>query len=79
MTHCSLLTSLLVMFFMSFSLYAVNDPETVIGAEKYDKVMCIEQYTDNCINSVCMTSDDIDCQEKCKQMAEDKCKEQTNE
>lgn len=79
MGHTSLLASFVLMFFMSFNLYAVDDPTTVLGTEKYSKEMCIQQTTDNCITTICTTSEDIDCQEKCKQMAMDKCQEEVNE
>ncbi|VEG90672.1 hypothetical protein [Legionella spiritensis] len=58
---------------------AADIPTEVIGAEEYDKEMCVQQYTDTCINAVCLTSTSRDCQEKCRSRAKDKCAEQMEE
>jgi hypothetical protein len=52
---------------------AADIPEVVEGAEKYDKQNCIQTYTDNCIDNVCTTSEQIDCESNCGKLAQDKC------
>lgn len=49
------------------------------GAEIFDKDMCIQQYSQNCISTICITSSDRNCQEKCRSDAKDKCEEQANQ
>ncbi|WP_133138604.1 hypothetical protein [Legionella genomosp. 1] len=61
------------------SIYAADLPTVVIGSEKYDKQMCIERYTQDCLDSVCMTSSDTDCNDKCQSAAEDKCQDEADD
>ncbi|WP_133129539.1 hypothetical protein [Legionella yabuuchiae] len=64
----------LFFFLFSFCAIAADIPEVEQGAEDYDETMCVQRYTDNCINMVCLTSEERDCQEQCQKDAEDKCK-----
>ncbi|KTC99442.1 hypothetical protein [Legionella erythra] len=60
-------------------VYAADLPTVVIGSENYDHDMCVQQYTDNCISTVCITSSALDCNEQCKAAAIDKCEEKEEE
>jgi len=75
MTRSINILSLSFLFMMSFNLYAVIQPETELGAEKYDRTMCITRHADYCISTVCIKSEERDCQDRCRQLAEDKCLE----
>lgn len=57
-------------------VFAVETPQAEEGAEEFDATLCIKQYKDICINEVCMTSEDIDCEDKCAALARDKCQAQ---
>lgn len=61
------------------TVYAADLPTVVIGSENYDHDMCVQQYTDNCISTVCITSSALDCNEQCKAAAIDKCEEKEEE
>lgn len=63
---------------LSFSgvLYSADIPIYDEGAENYDIKMCIERYQNDCISSVCLTSEERDCQSTCLEQAKDKCREQ---
>lgn len=43
--------------------------------QQFDAKMCIDRYANNCINTVCLTSEERDCIEKCRLYAKDKCQE----
>lgn len=62
-----------------FMVRAADIPQVEMGAKGYDKDLCIKQYTDNCIASICVTSSEIDCNGKCKASAQDKCEQQATE
>lgn len=73
-------TSLIIFgFFFSFSIFAADIPQDNLGAQKYDKSQCFNNTTQDCINSQCLNSDQIDCQDNCRRMAQAKCQQQTNE
>ena len=63
----------------SCSIVAANIPEDSLGAQKFDKLQCINNTTQDCINTQCMTSKEIDCQENCQKMAEAKCRFENND
>ena len=46
----------------------------VLEAQAFDDRLCIASYTNRCINAICLTSDERDCQLTCKQGAIAKCK-----
>ncbi|KTD21695.1 hypothetical protein [Legionella londiniensis] len=56
--------------------HAAEIPTVEEGAEVYDEKMCVDRYANECINTVCLTSEARDCQDKCYQEAKDKCLEQ---
>lgn len=59
-----------------FFSQAANLPTVEQGAEYFDEKMCVERYTNQCINTVCSTSRERDCQDRCLKGAKDKCREQ---
>ena len=66
--HLAALTIVLVLF-----TNAYGDLPITSGAEKYDWQSCINSKTNDCVNSSCQTSSDINCTANCKNMAKDKC------
>lgn len=72
------ITWILITLF-SFSVYAVDIPDDDIGATKLNQMGCIDETTQNCINDACETSEEIDCQDNCKKMAQQKCQQEINE
>ena len=67
------------LFLITLNAYAVDIPTVVEGSENFSKEQCIASNTNDCIQSVCMTSSDLDCNVKCKEGAEDKCEELADE
>ncbi|AHE67705.1 hypothetical protein [Legionella oakridgensis] len=65
------------LFFLTGMLHAADIPDVVIGDDQYNQDMCVERSANDCINTMCLTSEDRDCQDKCQTDAEDKCKEQS--
>lgn len=70
-----------IAFFALFSAVAgaVDVPQDSLGAEKFDAMKCIEQNTQTCINSICLNSEQRDCQDNCAKTAKEKCRAQSNE
>ena len=68
----------LIMVGCSSGAFAADLPSVEQGAGQYDKATCLSQYTDNCINSICLTSSSTDCQSTCRKSAEDKCQSLQN-
>jgi hypothetical protein len=63
----------------SYAAFAADIPQDVIGSQKFDAMKCVTENTQICINSVCLTSDQRDCQSNCQTMAQQKCQQQRNE
>lgn len=61
------------------SSFAVDIPEIDMGAQKFDNTECVSEYSEDCINNQCMTSEALDCQEQCRSMAKAKCEQQAIE
>ncbi|WP_454785870.1 hypothetical protein [Legionella sp. WA2024007413] len=66
-------------FLFSLSLYAADIPQDYLGAQKYDRTQCFHNASQDCINSQCLNSNEIDCQENCRKMAKSKCQQDINE
>lgn len=66
-------------FIFSLSVFAANIPQDTLGAEQYDKLQCLDNTAQDCINTQCLTSDQIDCQDNCRKMSRAKCQQQLNE
>lgn len=73
----------IILFFSFISLFAgfsvlanaADIPAVVEGQEKYSKEECIASATNDCIQSLCETSSELDCEDQCRTSANDKCKE----
>lgn len=63
----------------SVSLYAADVPSIDLGADKFNAIECLRMFQDECINAQCMHSEETDCQDKCRALAADKCKENIEE
>ncbi|HHT0592350.1 TPA: hypothetical protein ACTXXA_000854 [Legionella anisa] len=66
-------------FLFSFSVFAADIPSDNLGAQKYDRTQCLYNTTQDCINSQCLTSEETDCQDNCRKMAQAKCQQEINE
>jgi hypothetical protein len=66
---CLLLTTSSLVFADEYA------PSVTEGAATYDKNECIQTFTDNCINTICVNSSERDCNDTCKTQAADKCEE----
>lgn len=63
----------------SYSIFAAVIPQDSLGAQKFDRTQCINNTTQDCINSQCLNSDQIDCQANCQSMAQAKCQNEINQ
>lgn len=70
---------LLSMILVAHVCFADDNPEVDQGAATYNQMTCIDNATQECINNACLTSEDIDCEENCSTMAQDKCQEAIDE
>jgi hypothetical protein len=71
--------SLAFLFIISFAVFADDNPEDVIGSQKFDSARCINDNVQTCLNSICINSEEIDCEDNCKKTAAEQCQEQINE
>lgn len=65
-----------IMMSISFLLNAqestvVLDPSQ---AQNMEAKMCVDRHANDCINTVCLTSGERDCIDKCRLSAQEKCK-----
>lgn len=60
-------------------VFADDDPSVDQGASNMSQEMCVEENTNDCIDSVCMTSSATDCQDQCQADAQDKCQQMQDE
>lgn len=64
---------------LSCAVYADDVPQDDLGAQKLDKLECVDENTQRCINDECQNSEEIDCQDNCKKLSQEKCQEEMNE
>lgn len=79
MNHIATMLGVVVFSMVSLTLNAADIPQDVIGSQKFDSMRCITDNTQTCINAVCLTSEQTDCQDNCRKMAHQKCQQQANE
>lgn len=60
-------------------LQAADLPDVVNANDANNQHMCIDRATNDCINTVCENSPDINCTSNCQKTAQDKCKEMSEE
>jgi hypothetical protein len=72
---------LIAVFLVLFSLMvtAADIPSEVEGAQDLDQLSCVDEATQNCIDDACLTSEDIDCEDNCGKLAQQKCQDAINE
>ncbi|MCP0914275.1 MULTISPECIES: hypothetical protein [Legionella] len=72
---------LLLSFFTCFSLTvnAADDPPNIADAENLDAKMCVDNTANDCVNTVCLNSEERDCIEQCQADAQAKCNVQADE
>lgn len=68
-----------VLCFITSSLFAADIPADDIGSQEFDQTQCVSDATQTCINEVCLTSEQRDCQDTCEKLAIKKCAQQANE
>ncbi len=73
-----LLAGFIVLTFSTVAT-AADIPTYIEGAQHLTQEECLIRTSNECISSVCPTSSDTDCNEKCKAAAVDQCKESTEE
>ncbi|RUR18861.1 hypothetical protein ELY21_06460 [Legionella sp. km535] len=54
---------------------AADIPSEVEGTQDLDQLSCVDEATQNCINDACLNSDDINCEDNCAQLAQQKCQD----
>ena len=64
---------------LSVWTHAADVPEVVVQDENFNQELCVDRAANDCINTVCLTSSERDCQETCQSHAEDKCEEMAQE
>lgn len=72
-------SSLAAFIFFCAVSNAADIPDDDIGAGHLSQDTCISQTTQNCIDNMCLTSDNIDCEDNCGKMAQDKCAQQVDD
>lgn len=72
---------IILAFFILFScvVSAADIPDEDIGAQELQQDTCVGQATEHCIDTMCLTSEDTDCEDNCGKMAQDKCQQQRDE
>lgn len=63
----------------SCALNAADIPQDDLGTQQFNQMQCIDENTQACVNGACLNSEAIDCEDKCKTMAQEKCQQQSNE
>ena len=72
-----LIAAFLVLF--SLTVSAADIPSEVEGTQDLDQLSCVDEATQNCIDNACLTSDDINCEDNCGTLAQQKCQDVNNE
>lgn len=64
---------------LSWSALAADIPQDDIANQQFDKMKCISDNSQTCINDVCLNSEALDCQDNCQKVAVERCKQESNE
>ena len=67
-----ILTTILIFF--GAKILAADIPGEILDEQKINLQMCIGRYTNECVNTICPNSEDLDCTQKCQADAAEKCK-----
>lgn len=65
------LLSLLLCF--SFLVKAADIPDIVNSKKRFTREQCVANALNDCVNTICPNSPDINCAENCKDDAQNKC------
>ncbi len=60
---------------LSFTLHATEIPQEEIAEQKLNRMDCLDESNQRC-SDVCMNSEEIDCQDKCKTLGQEKCEQE---
>jgi hypothetical protein len=60
-------------------LIAADIPEIVDKDQQTSQELCVARAANDCINTICPNSPDINCSDNCQDDAQDKCQEMTEE
>ena len=68
------ITTAAALLLLSYSAFAVD----VDVGDEYDYDLCVARNTNICLNQICLTSEDLECSQKCKEEAQQHCKQSGN-
>lgn len=71
----------LLLFFVCFPLAAIaaDIPEIVDENEQTTQEFCVARAANDCVNTICPNSPDINCSDNCQDEAQNKCAEMSEE
>lgn len=69
----SILLRVLLLFSLPVFAQAADIPTNVEGTEQLSQEECVANNTNDCIQSVCTTSSELDCNDQCQKSATEKC------
>ena len=81
-THRRVFISVLLIFSLliaSYFAFATETAETKQGAKRYNWLICVANYKNNCVNSICLNSNERHCNSFCLQASVHKCKVESQE
>jgi len=58
----------------SYFVLATETADTKQNTQKYNWLICIANYKNHCVNSICLTSNERHCNSQCLKGAVNKCK-----
>ncbi len=61
------------------TVIAADIPEIVNENEKTTQEFCVARAANDCVNTICPNSPDINCSDNCQDEAQDKCAEMAEE
>lgn len=59
-------------------LLLISHSAMAVEVEGQDYDLCVAENTNICLNEICLTSEDLNCSQKCKQKAQEKCKQSSS-
>jgi len=60
-------------------VFAADIPQNDMGASEYNSMECVAQNSETCIDSVCLNSEEIDCEANCRKVAQEKCADEADD
>lgn len=65
-----------LLFIFSLIAFAADIPGLDDDTDKLNMEECVGENYQQCLDDICLTSDEIDCNSNCQSLAEDKCEQQ---